>query len=207
MPVELEEEVLIALRRITRAIDLHSRKLANTFGLTGPQLVCLRALARIGQTNPGALAKHVALSQGTVTGIVDRLLARQLVTRERNPRDRRQVTLAITSAGRALVEQAPSPLQERFLSRLSQLSATKQTQIRDTLGQIATMMGGDEIEAAPVLSTSPAAQSTGEVRDVLEAGETDVAWRADIAPKMEVSGATTPPSEPPDAPASASEKE
>ena len=186
---EIEEQILVALRRITRAIDLHSRKLANTFGLTGPQLVCLRALAQIGSITPGALARQVSLSQGTVTGIVDRLLARQLVTRSRNPHDRRQVTVSITSAGRALVEQAPSPLQERFVAKLAQLDTAQQAQIRDTLGQVVSMMGGDAIEAAPVLSTSTAAQSTDEVRDVLAAGETDVAVLADIAPGMDLAGA------------------
>ena len=189
MSTEIEEQILVALRRITRAIDLHSRKLANTFGLTGPQLVCLRALSRTEQITPGALARQVALSQGTVTGIVDRLLARQLVTRSRNPRDRRQVTVAITAAGRALVQQAPSPLQERFVSRLARLATEQQSQIRDTLENVVSMMGGEEIEAAPVLSTSSAAQSADEVRDVLDAGETDVAVVADIAPEMDLTGA------------------
>ena len=40
-----EEEILRALRRITRAIDLHGRSLVAPFGLTVPQLVCLRAIA------------------------------------------------------------------------------------------------------------------------------------------------------------------
>jgi DNA-binding MarR family transcriptional regulator len=169
---------------MTRAIDLHSRKLANTFGLTGPQLVCLRALRAVDHATPSALAKEVALSQGTVTGIIDRLAARQLVTRERNPNDRRLVTVAVTDAGRALVAQAPSPLQETFLRQLAALAPAEQQNIRATLERVVQMMGGEEIEAAAILSTSPAAQSTEEVEDVLRAGETDVAIVAEIAPAV-----------------------
>jgi DNA-binding MarR family transcriptional regulator len=151
---QLEEDILTSLRRITRAIDIHSRYLANTFGLTGPQLVCLRVLGRLNHTTPNELAKHVSLSQATVTGIVDRLAARQLVTRERSATDRRLVDVSITSAGKALLEQAPSALQETFVERLGELSPTKQQTIRRTLNEIVKMMGGEDLDADPVLSTN-----------------------------------------------------
>ena len=75
---EVKEDILRSLRRITRAIDLHSRHLAHTFGLTGPQLVCLRTVGARGKMTPSELAKQVSLSQATITGIIDRLAARQL---------------------------------------------------------------------------------------------------------------------------------
>lgn len=154
---ELEEEILTALRRITRAIDIHSRYLANNFGLTGPQLVCLRVLGRHNALKPGELAKHIALSQATVTGIVDRLASRQLLTRARSETDRRNVTVTITDAGRALLEDAPSALQEKFASRLATLSSEEQEIIRLTLNKIVRMMDGEDIDAAPVLSTDATA--------------------------------------------------
>ena len=70
---------------------------------------------------PGTLAKQVSLSQATVTGIIDRLAARQLVDRERSTEDRRQVAVRVTSAGQALIATAPSPLQEEFARRLGEL--------------------------------------------------------------------------------------
>ncbi|WP_218188142.1 hypothetical protein [Desulfosarcina cetonica] len=39
---DISDDVLIALRRLIRAIDLHSRYLSKHFGLTGPQLIILR---------------------------------------------------------------------------------------------------------------------------------------------------------------------
>ena len=152
MVAEFEEDVLRALRRITRSIDLHSRHLATTFGLTGPQLVCLRVIAHEGPLSPSQLAREVALSQATVTGIIDRLSARELVTRERTSTDRRVVTVRITTDGQALVHAAPSPLQERFAERLSSLSKQEQANIRRTLNKIVWMMDGDELDAAPMLA-------------------------------------------------------
>lgn len=152
MTNQLEEDILIALRRITRAIDIHSRYLANTFGLTGPQLVCLRMLGRFDTLTPSELAKHVALSQATVTGIVDRLASRQLLTRERSAADRRNVTVTITEAGRALLDDAPSPLQETFANRLAALEETDQEQIRNTLNRVVQMMDGEGLRAIPVLA-------------------------------------------------------
>lgn len=182
---DLEEDILRSLRRITRSIDLHSRKLANTFGLTGPQLVCLRALREVESATAKGIADEMSLSQATVTGIIDRLVSRQLVERKRNPTDRRQVTLTITDAGRAMIEQAPSPLQETFVSRLSKVSETHQENIRATLEEIVRMMDGEDLEAAPVLSTSSTAQSPEEAEAVLSQAETDVAPGAEVSPAID----------------------
>ena len=163
MAAELEDAILRALRRITRSIDLHSRQLASTYGLTGPQLVALRAIARIGPLMPSEVAREISLSQATVTGIIDRLAARQLVTRRRSTKDRRLVNVSITPAGLALIDAAPSPLQERFVQRLASLSAEEQAIIRLTLEKIVRMMDGEDLDAAPMLSTSPGGLAGSEI--------------------------------------------
>lgn len=150
--VALEMGILRSLRQITRAIDLHSRRLANTFGLTAPQLVCLKALEENGFATIGELARTVSLSQATLTGIVDRLAGRQLVERGRGEADRRVVTVSLTAAGRALLAEAPSPLQDRFLEEFGRLDAGARRNICDTLGQIVRMMNGDDFDADTLLS-------------------------------------------------------
>lgn len=148
----LEDDVLRSLRRIVRAIDLHSRQLTSQYGLTTPQLVCLRALAA-GETSPSHLAREVDLSQATVTGIIDRLVKRKLVNRERDGQDRRRVVLTLTGDGEKLVSDAPSPLQDALSRRLSQLSADQQKNIKDTLEQIVEMMGAGEVDASAILAS------------------------------------------------------
>jgi DNA-binding MarR family transcriptional regulator len=87
-----------------------------------------------------------------ITGIIDRLVVRHLVSRERSTVDRRGVTLVLSEAGRALVDAAPSPLQERFVEQLAELSAEEREIIRLTLNKIVRLMGGDALDAAPLLT-------------------------------------------------------
>jgi DNA-binding MarR family transcriptional regulator len=163
-----EDTILRKLRRITRAIDLHSRRLAIQFGLTGPQLVCLRVLEDKGPLTPSNLAREVALSQGTITGIVDRLFKRGLVTRNRSSTDRRSVTVAITEKGQDMIKKAPSPLQESFAIELRRLPEENQLVIHTILEQIVRMMGAEDVEAAPVLSSGPPVAPASAVEEFLD---------------------------------------
>ena len=68
-----DDRVIAALRRIVRAIDLHSHQLFERFSVTGPQLIALQELARLGRVPVGVLARNVHVSHPTMTGILDRL--------------------------------------------------------------------------------------------------------------------------------------
>ena len=162
-----DEWILRALRRISRAVDLHSRQLASRHGLTAPQLVCLRQLAQTEGIGPGRLAKEVSLSPATITGIVDRLENRGLVTRQRSKWDRRQVELYLTDEGRELVESAPLPLHERFSRRLARLPEHRQAEIEKTLSLIVEMMEAENLDAAPLLSSGPATADSEELEEFL----------------------------------------
>lgn len=104
------EDVLLSLRQIIRAVDLHSRRLVHDHGLTGPQLLLLRALERLGEVPVGELARDVSLSHATVTGVLDRLEKRGLVQRTRSEEDKRKVLVSTTESGLVLLADAPSLL-------------------------------------------------------------------------------------------------
>lgn len=157
--VELHESVLVALRRIIRAIDLHSRQLINRHGLTGPQLILLRHLTANGQMPIGELAKAVSLSHPTVTGIVSRLEQRGYVERTRGERDKRQFLLAVTEKARETINTAPPLLQEQFTEQFGKLAEWEQTQILASLQKIVGMMEAEELDAAPILVIGEIQQS------------------------------------------------
>lgn len=146
-----EENILTSLRKITRAIDLYSHRLSRQYKLTGPQIGCLRYLAKSGTSTPGKTAKSMHLSQATITGILDRLEARNLIERTRSKEDRRRVLVALTERGLKIVETAPSPLQEKFAKKLAALPEQNQAVIDTILSQVVTMMEAEDLEAAPVL--------------------------------------------------------
>ena len=149
--LSLENRVIVALRRISRAIDLHSRVLVQQHGLTAPQLAALQAVGELQPVSVSAVARRIHLSMATVTGIFNRLEKRDLVMRSRNGRDRRTVALELTEAGTRMLEAAPSLLQDRFRSELAKLEEWEQTQLLASLQRIAAMMDAEGIEAAPVL--------------------------------------------------------
>ncbi|MBN2562705.1 MAG: winged helix-turn-helix transcriptional regulator [Phycisphaerae bacterium] len=154
-PLSMEDQIVAAIRRIMRAVDLHSRRLAEEHGLTGPQLATLKAAARLGEASTGALARAVHLSGPTVTGILDRLAKRGLVGRARNGQDRRGVTVRLTSSGEDVLAAAPSLLQDRFRQELVKLEDWEQTMLLAMLQRIAAMMDAESIDASPVLVPGP----------------------------------------------------
>jgi DNA-binding MarR family transcriptional regulator len=145
------DEVLIALRQIIRATDLYSRKLSKVAGLTAPQLLILQAIDRRGEMTMGDIANEVSVSQATVTTILDRLDKRALIERKRGERDKRRVYASLTDAGRDIMERAPTPLQEEFMGRFSQLEDWEQSLILSSLQRVAAMMNAGDIDASPVL--------------------------------------------------------
>lgn len=148
--------MLRSLRRIIQAVDLYSRKLASQHGLTGPQLVCLREIRRQGPVNPGFLARSVSLTPPTVSGILDRLEVRGLLTRQRRSRDKRQVLVRLTDEGERVLGQTPLPLQELFTRRLSALPEDRRETIARALRQVVELMEAEDIDAAPLLARGEA---------------------------------------------------
>ncbi|GAB4297375.1 MAG: MarR family transcriptional regulator [Methylophaga sp.] len=145
------EEVLIALRRVIRATDLHSKYLAKTTGLTAPQILLLQTIRDKGQITIGELAQEVSLSQATVTTILDRLEKRQLVYRQRSETDKRKVHAHLTDNALEILKNAPIPLQEQFTRQFGDLQEWEQTMIISALKRVAQMMDAQHIDASPVL--------------------------------------------------------
>jgi len=126
------EEVLIALRRVIRATDLHS-------------------LRDKGQVTIGELAQEMSLSQATVTTILDRLEKRGLVYRQRSLSDKRKVHAYLTETATETLKSAPIPLQDRFTREFSKLDEWEQAMIMSALKRVAQMMDAQHIDASPVL--------------------------------------------------------
>lgn len=145
------EDVLIALRRIIRATDLHSRQLTKVSGLTAPQLLILQLLRQQGELTVGEVAQGVSLSQATVTTIIDRLEKRNLVRRERGSADKRKVFVHLTEAADDVLVDAPKPLQDSFIQQFQDLHDWEQTMILSALERVAYMMDAQHIDASPVL--------------------------------------------------------
>ena len=147
------ESVLVALRRVMRATDLHSRELVRTTGLTAPQLLLLQTIEALGRVGVGELALDMSLSQATVTSILDRLEDRGYLVREKSGPDKRKVFTVLTDKGLAAIKDAPVPLQDSFVAQFRNLASWEQHQIIAALERVATMMDAQDLDASPVLDT------------------------------------------------------
>jgi DNA-binding MarR family transcriptional regulator len=146
------DDILIALRRIIRAVDLHSKKLVKETGLTAPQLVVLQTLLRAGPLKPSTLSREISLSQPTVTAILDRLEKAGLVARARSEIDRRAVLVELTDTGRAAATSAPELLQSDFLNAFRELPSWEQHMLIAALQRVSDLMDADALDASPFLS-------------------------------------------------------
>lgn len=96
--MEKYEQLLISLRRVIRAIDIHSRQLNKLSGLTGPQLMVIQKIDQLDAPLAKQIAQEINLSAATVTTIIDRLENRGMVIRKRSETDKRKVHLSLSDA-------------------------------------------------------------------------------------------------------------
>jgi len=146
------DAILRTIRRITRAIDLHSKRMVKATGMTVPQLLILQCIAETRKASIGAVAARVNLSQATVTSVVDRLQSQGLVTRERSGEDKRVVLVRLTADGERKLETAPEPMQAGFIRAFQALEPWERHMLLSALERVAVMMDAGHIDASPILA-------------------------------------------------------
>lgn len=94
----------VKLLRAGKAVLARIEPLLAAEGLTPTQLGVLEAILHKGPLSQRQLVRKVLTSAGNMTDVIDKLAARGLVSRQRSMADRRAVSVALTPAGRALIE-------------------------------------------------------------------------------------------------------
>jgi DNA-binding MarR family transcriptional regulator len=136
------EAILLALRRISRRVSLHSKQLARHAGLTLPQAVCLKVLIQHfpSEVTVAEIGHAARLSSPTVTGILDRLERDGYAQRVRDTVDRRRVYVRLTPAGYEKVSALPVPLEDGFARRFRALPVAEREAILASLERVVALM-------------------------------------------------------------------
>lgn len=98
-------EVLTFMRLIwgiSHGLQATSKRMEATIGVTGPQRLVIRLVGRRPRISAGELARLLRLHPSTLTGVLQRLEQRDLVTRSRDRNDNRQARFSLTPAGRRI---------------------------------------------------------------------------------------------------------
>lgn len=146
VPQDLIREIVYQIRRLMRAGELFTKDLNKTYQVSAPQLHCLLALYNHGPLPPSQIARHIMVDSSTVTGIVDRLEQKRLVTRLRNSPDRRVITIELTEAGKTLARNAPPPIQEKIVNGLKKLPEAEIEQVINSLSKLTRMLDVQDLE-------------------------------------------------------------
>jgi DNA-binding MarR family transcriptional regulator len=121
--------------RLSTATVLFHQAIADRFEVSATDLKCYSILRQTGPITAGELAERTGLTNGAITGVIDRLEQAGLVRRARDPNDRRRVVLELL--GNAERERALgalyTPLGHRITDLVGQYSAADRAAILDFL--------------------------------------------------------------------------
>jgi DNA-binding MarR family transcriptional regulator len=138
-------EVLSRISRLARRLDQARRRAFSRHHLQGWEFDVLSALRRAGRPyrlSPGQLVTETMVTSGTMTNRVDRLERRGLVQRSPDPSDRRGVIVALTTAGRTVVDAALSDLLERERELLADLTEGERERLAGMLRRLNSPLEG-----------------------------------------------------------------
>lgn len=131
-------EAMLSILRTAAILDHHTALALEPFGLTPTQFNVLRILRGAGKEGlcGREVAERMVARVPDVSRMLERLDAMGLITRERDPADRRHVAARITKKGLEVVEAAAPGLEAVHRQRLGHLSERTLRTLIDGLAAI-----------------------------------------------------------------------
>jgi DNA-binding MarR family transcriptional regulator len=101
------------------------------------------------ETNLNGLADELDVNASTAMRMIDRLIAVRLVTRHDNPANRREVQLALTTAGTRLVDKVTAKRRERITRIVTKMPSRKRAELIEALTAFADAAGEPPARTSP----------------------------------------------------------
>ncbi|MCB0210722.1 MAG: MarR family transcriptional regulator [Anaerolineae bacterium] len=122
-------DLYIKLSRASDALSSRINQHLKEVNLTISQFGVLEALYHLGSLHQNQLAEKILKSGGNMTMVIDNLVKRNLVCRERDETDRRFVTVHLTEAGQELIEAIFPRHVQTVVEEVSVLTLDEQIQL------------------------------------------------------------------------------
>lgn len=106
---KLPIQVLKKFRLIFGSVRQHFRVVEETCGLSGSQLWILQEVANTPDVGVSEVAQRLSIHQSTCSQLVEKLVTRGYLTKQRSQEDQRRVGLSLTGAARTVLANAPGP--------------------------------------------------------------------------------------------------
>ena len=137
VPLDPILDFMRLLWAIEHGLHSTSKRMGNRIGITGPQRLVLRIVTRFPGISAGELAHAIQLHPSTLTGVIQRLVAKKLVIRERDPRDTRFVRLRVAKRARRFTVLSRGTIEAAVQSALKGLPQSDVRSARRVLGAVA----------------------------------------------------------------------
>ena len=150
---DLDVDPLAVLSRVTRLarhLDRERRAAFAQHGLEAYEFDVLAALRRAGEPyelTPGQLLHQTLVGSGTMTNRLDRMEARGLVARRRDPSDGRGVRVRLTTAGRERADAAVTALLDRERTLLAGLPTADRDRLAHLLRAVLGNFEGRAVDS------------------------------------------------------------
>src|ERR1044071_8526495 len=105
-PLRLDHQICFSLDSTAHTFNRVSKPLLDKLGLPYPQYLVMLVLWERDGVPVKDIGERLFLDSGTLTPLLKRLAAAELIKRTRRPEDERQVLIALTAQGQALKEKA-----------------------------------------------------------------------------------------------------
>jgi DNA-binding MarR family transcriptional regulator len=195
---QLIAEIMGAQQRLQHLFAYDRSDPLFTSHLTVSQLKILLLLSQRGTVSGRELADLLGVGLAALTGMIDRLVANDLVIRQEDPHDRRVRRISLSKTGAELIGRiitAGAERQRQLLSRLSASELAVVAQAMELLVRVAAEEAMSGADAAPGAGARPGADAApGAGAAPGEVAGTDAAPGADAAPG-EVAGTDAAPGE------------
>ncbi len=120
----LSLQVLKRFRVIYGSVRQQFREVEQSCGVTGSQLWILQEVATTPDIGVSELAERLSIHQSTCSQLVEKLVSRNLIGKERSKEDQRRVGLRLTDEASKILKNAPGPAEGILPEALQALSAS-----------------------------------------------------------------------------------
>lgn len=134
------EEGLMRFLRAARVARARVARDPAFSGLTMAQFILLDAVEHAGSSGHARIAEVADVSGATLTQALSRLQERGLLARDRDPRDRRAITVELTERGKGLLDEKRTLLSARVEALFAGLEPSHRQAAADLLEELADLV-------------------------------------------------------------------
>jgi DNA-binding MarR family transcriptional regulator len=112
---------------LVHALDVASKRMAQTIGVTGPQRLVLRIVGQAPHQTASEIAVTLGKHPSTLTGVLARLEERGLLLRKTDANDRRRARFTLTAAGKRIDRERKGTVEASVRRAIGRASATERS--------------------------------------------------------------------------------